>query len=216
MKFRDRTEAGLLLIAKLKNYDNKNNAIVVTIPRGGVPVAYTIAKQLHLPLDIVLSKKIGHPSHKEFAIGAVTLSDRIISYNANDISKEYLDNETNNIRMLLQKRHKMYFGSNKAQSLKNKIVILVDDGVATGNTLISSIKLIEKQHPSKIIVALPVGPPDVINKINNMPAVDQTISLLKPNNFYAVGQFYEEFNQVNDKDVTKLLKEANNNFQLIS
>lgn len=216
MKFRDRTEAGLLLIAKLKNYDNKNDAIVVTIPRGGVPVAYTIAKQLHLPLDIVLSKKIGHPSHKEFAIGAVTLSDRIISYNANDISKEYLDNETNNIRMLLQKRHEMYFGSNKAQSLKNKIVILVDDGVATGNTLISSIKLIEKQHPSKIIVALPVGPPDVINKINNMPAVDQTISLLKPNNFYAVGQFYEEFNQVNDKDVIKLLKDANNNFQLIS
>jgi predicted phosphoribosyltransferase len=210
MKFRNRTEAALLLSKKLKKYSNNKNAIIVTIPRGGLPIGHTIAKQLHLPLDLVLSKKIGHPYNKEYAIGAVTLNDRILSDDVQTIPQEYIDEETKRIRAVLNERHKKYYNTDKTQSLKNKIVILVDDGVATGHTLISCIKLIEKQDPSQIIVALPVAPPSVIKKINDLPSVNETLCLLKPNDFYAVGQFYEEFEQVTDSEVVKLLKDANN------
>ena len=211
--FKNRTEAGLLLAEKLKNYSNNENVIVVTIPRGGLPLGYTIATQLHTPLEIVLSKKIGHPANKEYAIGAVTLNDRILSDNLNTIPETYLTEETNKIRQLLKQRHDHYYGNKNARSLKDKIIILVDDGVATGHTLISCIQLIEKQKPSKIIVALPVGPPSVIKKIDDMRGVDQTICLLTPYDFYAVGQFYREFNQVDDQEVIKLLRKANSQFK---
>lgn len=208
MMFRDRAEAGLLLAEKLKNYSHHKNAVIVAIPRGGLPIGYVIAKQLQLPLEVVLSKKIGHPLHKEFAIGAVTLSNRVLSEAANDVSNAYLDDETTRIRSLLKQRHDLYYGTNTPLSLKNKIVILVDDGVATGHTLISSIQIIEEQKPAQIIVALPVGPPSVIKRLQNMPYVNQTICLLTPLNFQAVGQFYEEFNQVSDDEVISLLKAA--------
>lgn len=212
--FNDRIDAGLLLAEELKNYRDNKEAVIITIPRGGLPIGNTIAKQLHLPLELVLSKKIGHPINKEFAIGAVTLSDSILSDDANLVSKEYLNDETYKIRTLLKERHDRYYGTKQPLSLKNKTVILVDDGVATGHTLISSIKLIEKQNPSHIIVALPVGSPSAIEKIKKLPYVNETICLLKPSNFHAVGQFYKNFNQVNDDEVVRLLKEANNNLQV--
>ena len=207
--FKDRIEAGEQLANKLLKFKNNKNAIVVTIPRGGLPVGHIIAKKLNLPLEIVLSKKIGHPLHKEFAIGAVTLNDIILSEDARDISDKYIDNETIRIRAILKQRQEMYYGVNIPLSLKDKTVILVDDGVATGQTLISSINLIHQQKPSQIIVALPVGPPSVITKINNVSSVKKTISLLEPSNFHAVGQFYKEFYQVDDSEVIRLLKESN-------
>ena len=212
--FKDRTDAGLLLVKKLSNYHNNKDAVVVTIPRGGIPLGYVISKGLHLPLEIVLSKKIGHPLHKEFAIGAVTLTDRILSDAANDVSRMYIEAETSRIRTLLKERQDGYYDKRKPISFKNKIVIVVDDGVATGNTLMSSIKLIEKQKPSQIIVALPVGPPSVIEKIKKLPYVNDTICLLVPENFRAVGQFYKNFDQVKDNEVVTLLDKANTTFQL--
>ena len=212
--FKDRTDAGLLLVKKLSNYHNNKDAVVVTIPRGGIPLGYVIAKGLHLPLELVLSKKIGHPLHKEFAIGAVTLTDRILSDAANDISRMYIEEETSRIRTILKERQDGYYDTRKPISFKNKIVIVVDDGVATGNTLMSSIKLIEKQKPSQIIVALPVGPPSVIEKIKNIPYVNDTICLLVPENFRAVGQFYENFDPIKDNEVVTLLEKANTTFQL--
>ncbi|MCK0178373.1 phosphoribosyltransferase [Flavobacteriaceae bacterium S0862] len=207
--FKDRIEAGEQLANKLLEYKNNKKAIVVTIPRGGLPIGHIIAKKLSLPLEIVLSKKIGHPLHKEFAIGAVTLNDIILSEDARDISNSYIDNETSRIRAILKQRQDMYYGSSTPINLKDKTVILVDDGVATGQTLISSINLIHQQEPSQIVVALPVGPPLVITKINNMSSVKNTICLLTPSNFQAVGQFYKEFYQVDDSEVIRLLKEAN-------
>jgi len=207
--FKDRIEAGEQLANKLLEFKNNKNALVVTIPRGGLPIGHIIAKKLSLPLEIVLSKKIGHPLHKEFAIGAVTLNDILLSEDARDISNSYIDNETSRIRAILKQRQDMYYGSSTPTSLKDKTVILVDDGVATGQTLISSINLIHQQQPSQIIVALPVGPPSVITKINNMSSVKNTICLLTPSNFQAVGQFYKEFYQVDDSEVIRLLKEAN-------
>ncbi len=212
--FKDRTDAGLLLVKKLSNYHNNKDAVVVTIPRGGIPLGYVIAKGLHLPLELVLSKKIGHPLHKEFAIGAVTLTDRILSDAANDISRMYIEEETSRIRTILKERQDGYYDTRKPISFKNKIVIVVDDGVATGNTLMSSIKLIEKQKPSQIIVALPVGPPSVIEKIKNIPYVNDTICLLVPENFRAVGQFYKNFDPIKDNEVVTLLEKANTTFQL--
>ena len=212
--FKDRTDAGLLLVKKLSNYHNNKDAVVVTIPRGGIPLGYVISKGLHLPLELVLSKKIGHPLHKEFAIGAVTLTDRILSDAANDISRMYIEEETSRIRTILKERQDGYYDTRKPISFKNKIVIVVDDGVATGNTLMSSIKLIEKQKPSQIIVALPVGPPSVIEKIKNIPYVNDTICLLVPENFRAVGQFYKNFDPIKDNEVVTLLEKANTTFQL--
>jgi len=212
--FKDRTDAGLLLVKKLSNYHNNKDAVVVTIPRGGIPLGYVISKGLHLPLELVLSKKIGHPLHKEFAIGAVTLTDRILSDAANDISRIYIEEETIRIRTILKERQDGYYDTRKPISFKNKIVIVVDDGVATGNTLMSSIKLIEKQKPSQIIVALPVGPPSVIEKIKNIPYVNDTICLLVPENFRAVGQFYKNFDPIKDNEVVTLLEKANTTFQL--
>ena len=162
----------------------------------------------------MLSKKIGHPLHKEFAIGAVTLTDRILSDAANDISRMYIEEETSRIRAILKERQDDYYDTRKPISFKNKIVIVVDDGVATGNTLMSSIKLIEKQKPSQIIVALPVGPPSVIEKIKNIPSVNDTICLLVPENFRAVGQFYKNFDPIKDNEVVTLLEKANTTFQL--
>lgn len=207
--FKDRIEAGEQLANKLVEFKNDKNAVVVTIPRGGLPIGHIIAKKLNIPIEIVLSKKIGHPLHKEFAIGAVTLNDIILSEDARDISNKYIDNETIRIRAILKHRQEMYYGENVPLRLKDKTVILVDDGVATGQTLISSINLIHQQKPSQIIVALPVGPPSVITKINNMSSVKNTICLLTPSNFQAVGQFYNEFYQVDDSEVIRLLKEAN-------
>ena len=209
--FTNREEAGRLLAKKLINYSNKSDAVVVAIPRGGVPVGAVIAKKLQIPLEIVLSKKIGHPFNKEYAIGAVTLESSVLSEFVPGISKRYIEDETSKIRKILKKRHKTYYGKAAPLSLKNKNVIIVDDGVATGNTLISSIQLIRMQEPSTIVVALPVAPPKALKKIKELTSVVTTICLSTPLNFQSVGQFYENFNQVNDQEVLKLLRDTNNN-----
>ena len=211
--FANREEAGNLLAEKLINYSNNTEAVIVTIPRGGVPVGSVMAKKLHLPLEIVLSKKIGHPFNKEYAIGAVTLKNRILSDSVPGVSKLYIEEETERVRAILKQRYQLYYNTKKPLELKNKIVILVDDGVATGNTLISSFELIQLQKPSSIIVALPVASPSALNNIKKLPNVFITICLLAPRDFRAVGQFYEEFNQVSDTEVINLLKEVNDNFQ---
>ncbi|WP_372766570.1 phosphoribosyltransferase [Lutibacter sp.] len=212
--FVNRVEAANLLAEKLTDYKNKEGTVIVAIPRGGVPVGYEISKKLNVPLEVVLSKKIGHPFNKEYAIGAVTLKNSILSDAALEVSPIYIHDETERIRDLLKQRIHWYYGEKKPLNLKDKIVILVDDGIATGNTMISCIQLIELQKPLKIIVALPVAPPSALKKIKGMEEVDEAICLSTPSNFQAVGQFYEEFDQVNDKEVIELLKKANEKFSL--
>lgn len=207
--FVNREEAGNLLAEKLIGYKNNEGVVIVAIPRGGVPVGYEISKKLNVPLEIVLSKKIGHPFNKEYAIGAVTLENAILSDAASEVSSVYIHEETEQIRALLKQRLALYYGEKKPMNLKDKIVILVDDGIATGNTMISCIQLIQLQKPSKIIVALPVSPPSAFKKIKEMKEVDEAICLSTPISFQAVGQFYGEFNQINDKEVIELLKKAN-------
>lgn len=210
--YRNREEAGKLLANKLTNYKDNKEAVIVAIPRGGVPVGFEIANKLNVPLEIVLSKKIGHPLNKEYAIGAVTLENNILSDGAKEVSPVYIYDETEQVRALLKQRHQLYYGDKKPWSLKDKIVILVDDGIATGNTIISCIQLLQLQKPSKIVVALPVAPNSALRKIREIPEVNEVICLSAPVNFQAVGQFYEDFDQVNDHEVVALLKKANESF----
>lgn len=211
--FTNRKEAGNLLVKKLINYKNRNDVLIVSIPRGGVPVGAEIAEKLNVPLEIVLSKKIGHPLNKEYAIGAVTLKNSIITEGFGDVSKTYIEDEIKHIRTLLKQRFQNYYGTKKPMSFKDKTIIIVDDGVATGNTLISSIQLIELEKPSKIIVALPVAPKNALKRIKELTAVTTIICLLTPIIFNAVGQFYRNFNQVSDQEVINLLNKSASNRQ---
>ena len=187
-------------------YKNSKDVVVVAIPRGGVPVGYEIAKKLNLPLEIVLSKKIGHPFNKEYAIGAVTLKSKSLNEFIEGVTAHYIESEIKRIREVLTNRYKLYYGDRIPMNLQNKTVIVVDDGVATGRTLLSSIDLIKKENPANIVVALPVSSIAAFNTINELPIVKETICLLTPKNFRAVGQFYKDFRQVSDEEVIQLLK----------
>lgn len=210
----NRVEAGNLLYKELQEYKDHKDAVIVTIPRGAVPLGFTLADKLNLPLDIVLSKKIGHPFNKEYAIGAATLEGKVLSNAASEVSNDYIEKETKYIREILKARFKLYYGSNKPINLTNKIVILVDDGVATGNTLVSCVKLLQQQEPAKIIVALPVASKSALKRIQELVTIENTICLYAPVNFHAVGQFYTSFDQVDDQEVVELLNKANNKFKI--
>jgi putative phosphoribosyl transferase len=202
---KDRTEAGFLLSEKLKKYQN-TNSVILAVPRGGVPVGFVISKTLHLPLDIVLSKKIGHPNNKEFAIGAVSMDSMILDEHP-EVTKNYIDHEINRLRQLLQEKYELYNGNRKPIDIENKNVILVDDGIATGNTLLASIAMLRKKNPAKIIVAVPVLPYDTVSIFEKN--ADEFIYLIASSYFQGVGSLYEEFDQVDDEEVIRMLKVIN-------
>jgi len=202
---KDRKEAGLLLSEKLEKYQD-TDTIILAVPRGGVPIGYEIAKNLNLPLDIILSKKIGHPLNKEYAIGAVSLDSTIIEEHP-DVSNTYIESEIKNLRALLQENYAIYMGNRKPIDVKGKNVIVVDDGIATGNTLLASINMLRKNNPKKIIVAVPVVPADVVAIFKQK--ADEFIFLIAPIDFGGVGRFYENFEQVNDDEVVRMLSVVN-------
>ena len=205
--FRDRIDAGRQLSEKLMKF-KEEDVVVLAIPRGGLPLGAIVAKTLEAPLDVALTKKIGHPSNKEFAIGAVSLDDIVLT-NTMGVTQGYITEETKHIRKKLLKRHDEYYKKRLPQNVKNKTVIIVDDGIATGNTLLATIELVSKQRPKKIIVAIPVAPNSAIKKLENTQKIDEVICLQVPYNFQAVGQFYEDFYQVSDQEAIQILEEAN-------
>lgn len=202
--FKDRIEAGMLLAQKLKQYKN-TEAIVLAIPKGGVPIGYVVAKQLHLPLEIVLSKKIPHPIDKEFAIGAVTLKSRILSDAASEVSSNYIEEKTLKLRKSLSEQYQKFYGKKTPLELKEKVLIVIDDGIATGNTILSAIEMLHKENPKKIVVAIPVSSQSAMQALENAAIIDEVICLSVPNMFRAVGQFYENFDQVEEAEVKILL-----------
>ncbi|MFO0435847.1 MAG: phosphoribosyltransferase, partial [Sphingobacteriaceae bacterium] len=157
------------------------------------------------PLSILLSKKIGHPANKEYAIGAVTLFGLHLNENAASVSKDYLESETEKIRSNLLSRQNLFLGNKPLPSLKDKIVIIIDDGIATGETIIAGIQQLRSQEPKKIIVAVPVSAKDTAYKIAQQ--TDEFICLYLPEDFKGVGEFYENFEQVSDDEVIAILKE---------
>ena len=207
--FQDRTDAGIQLAEKLTFYKNRD-VVVLAIPRGGLPLGAIVAKALNAPLDVALIKKIGHPNNKEYAIGAVSLESVITSDTVN-IPKRYIEEETSQIRDLLTQRYKQYYKEGKPHDLMDKVVIIVDDGIATGNTLLATVELIHKHKPKASVVAIPVAPPSSLNKLEDSPHVNEVICLETPYNFMAVGQFYEEFDAVSDQEAIEILLETNKN-----
>jgi putative phosphoribosyl transferase len=205
IRYRDREDAALKLIPLLDKYRNANG-IALAVPRGGVPIAYYIAKAYDLPLDLLMTKKIGHPSNMEFAIGAVSLEDHFLDEGF-DLPESYLTQEVQRIRSALKEKYRKFMGEHQPQPLENKVVIILDDGMATGNTILSSIKMLRKQKPNKIVVAVPVASVQAVQKLKS--EVDEVISLQTPDPFIGVGLYYENFEQVSDEEVIRLLKEIN-------
>ncbi|MEK6480256.1 phosphoribosyltransferase family protein [Catalinimonas sp. 4WD22] len=198
---KNREEAAIALSHKLSHLPAEK-LVILGIPRGGVVMAKIIAEQLSVPFDVVMTKKIGHPRNPELAVGAVSL-DSEVAMSKLAIPEKYFNEKAEEIRKLLRERYEKYTGKRDCTSWGGHTVVLVDDGIATGNTMMATIKLIKKQKPDKIVVAVPLAPPNIVKKIGE--AVDEFIVLACPENFSAIGQFYEEFHQVDDEEVISLL-----------
>lgn len=205
--FKNRVEAGQKLAEALKKFNNSPNTVILALPRGGVVVGYEVAKILNLPLDIVVPRKIGAPGDPEFAVGAITeTGEMILNEEVFGISEDYLKNEAEKEKQEAGRRLKLYRGSRPPLNLKNKAVILVDDGLATGLTMRAAIASVKKMKAKKIIVAVPVIPPDAVELIKK--EADEIIYLGAPLLFGAVGAFYKEFGQTTDEEVIDLLKKS--------
>ena len=207
--FKDRFDAAHQLVPYLKQYRNNPDTIVLAIPRGGVQLGYVLARELHLPLDVVFIKKIGYPDNPEYAIGAVSMKHIYISpdFIHEPWLSEYVKQQAEKIRRLLSERSKLYHGDKPPLNIAGKTVVVVDDGIATGQTLLASLALIRQDHPKKIVVALPIAPERVIERIRK--AADEVICLTTPTVFFGVGQFYQNFEQVDDDEALRLFHEAN-------
>lgn len=208
--FKDRTDAALQLVERLKQFKDQN-VVVLAIPKGGLPLGAIIARALNAPLDVALSKKIGHPYNKEYAIGAVSMENIVLKDDIG-IPKNYIVEETERIRKILRQRFDQYYKDRSPVPLKNRTIIIVDDGVATGNTIKVTAQLVHARHPKKTIVAIPVAPRGAVHNLEASEFIDEVICLETPYNFHAVGQFYEEFDQVSESEAIRLLKETNGVF----
>jgi putative phosphoribosyl transferase len=212
MIFKNRVEAGQKLAETLNKFKDAKDTIILSLPRGGVVVGYEVAKILNLPLDIVVPRKIGAPGDPEFAIGAITETGEGIfdemTIGAYGITESYLQNEIKKEKAEAERRLTLYRGPRPPLDLRNKTVIIVDDGLATGLTMRAAIKTIKKFGATKIVVAIPVAPPDTAELIKK--EVDEFICLLTPTFFGSVGEFYDEFPQTADEEVIELLKKSEN------
>ncbi len=210
MEFRDRIEAGRELAKRAGAYANRSNVLVLGIPRGGVPVAFEVAKELHAPLDVFIVRKLGVPGQEELGFGAIASGgirflDRDI-VQAVGISDAEIERIAAVQRQELERRERAYRGGRAPLSVKGQTVILVDDGIATGSSMQVAITALRQMNPSRLVVAVPVAPISTCRRL--MPELDDLICLYMPESFYAIGQFYEDFSQVSDQEVTHLLHKA--------
>lgn len=195
--FKDRKEAALLLSARLSKYKN-DPGVVLAVPKGGVPLAYIVAKELGFPMDIIFTKKIGHPTNKEYAIGAASLTDYFVVPHA-DVSEGYIEEELKNVRAKLQNMYNKFRDKYEPVDMEGKTVIIIDDGMATGNTLLSTVSIIKKSKPGKIVIGVPVASQEAVRNLEK--EVDELIVLLSPPDFNSVGAYYENFENVSEDDV---------------
>lgn len=209
--FRDRRDAGRKLAQKLFTYAGRQHVLVLALPRGGVPVAYEVARALNAPLDIFLVRKLGLPGREELAIGAIasggvrvlnqdivrmlSIPDEVIHFVAKRESQE------------LQRRENLYRGSRPFPEIRDRTVILIDDGLATGANMHAAISGLRAQQPSRIVVAVPAAASDICDAFK--AEVDEVLCAITPDPFYGVGRWYDDFSQVTDEEVRNLLQEAN-------
>ncbi|NJM75094.1 MAG: phosphoribosyltransferase [Acaryochloridaceae cyanobacterium RU_4_10] len=209
--FHNRAEAGRLLAQALQQYAHYPQVIVLGLPRGGIPVAYEIATVLGVPLDAYLVRKLGVPHHTELAMGAIS-SEGLRHLNARiiqecDIDPETLERVTQQEWKELQRRDLRYREGRPSPSLEGQIIILVDDGIATGATMLAALESLQQHRPQKIVVAVPVGPVETIQALNQL--ADEVVCLITPTPFNAVGEWYADFSQTSDEEVCHLLGAGN-------
>jgi putative phosphoribosyl transferase len=206
--FKDRREAGVELAARLSQYRGRDDVIVLALPRGGVPVAFEIAEALDAPLEIFVVRKLGMPGHPEFAIGAIAsggvrvLNEDTVQWYG--IPPSAIDAVASHELVELQRREREYRQGRPLADVRNRIAILVDDGLATGATMRAAVQAVRALGPSRVIVAVPVGAPDTCRAFADI--TDETVCARTPEPFNAVGLWYRDFSQTTDDEVRELLR----------
>ena len=206
MRFKNRREAGVQLAILLQKYAD-DNLVVYALPRGGVSLGVEIAKKLHAPFDLVITKKIGHPGNPEYALCAIA-EDGEPTCNQDDIGyidKHWLQEEIDRVRVEIKRRREKYFGEITHPDIEGKTAIIVDDGIATGYTMLAAINEIKRRKPGKIVVAIPITPEDTARELRKV--TDDLVSVeIDPFYLGAVGAYYDDFSQVEDEEVIYLIK----------
>jgi predicted phosphoribosyltransferase len=214
MIYRNRTEAGKHLAAQLARYANRDDLLVLALPRGGVPVAYEVAKALSAPLDIFLVRKLGVPGYEELAMGAIAtggvrvLNDDVVEHLL--IPAGVIDSVAAAELRELERRERAYRGNRPEPEVRGKTVILVDDGLATGSTMRAAAAALRQQRPARIIVAVPVSAPQTCDEYRM--GVDEIVCATTPEPFYGVGRWYRDFSQTTDEEVRDLLEQGRNDY----
>lgn len=209
--FEDRVEAGRELAARLKPYANWPNVIVLGLPRGGVEVAAEVAKELHAPLDVFLVRKLGVPGQSELAMGAIAsggvgvLNPEVI--NTMDISESTIETIAREEHRELERKEKLYRDGRPAPNLRNRTIIIIDDGLATGATMRAAVSALRQQRPARIVMAVPVAAPEICAEFEQN--VDEVLCARTPDPLLAVGLWYRHFPQITDDEVRDLLQQTN-------
>ena len=208
MPFANREEAALRLVQALEKFRGQN-PLILAIPRGAIPMGEILARELGGNLDVILVRKLGAPGHAEYAIGAIDESGHVyLNPGAQGllISPEYLEEEKQSQLALLAKRRQEYTPHHPPISPRGRIAIVLDDGIATGSTMIAALSAVRAQEPKYLVAATAVAPPDTLARLE--PYADEVVCLEAPRNFYAVGQFFEDFSQVSDEEVIEILSRS--------
>jgi putative phosphoribosyl transferase len=210
MLFKDRKTAGQLLVAELLTYAHRPDVIVLGLPRGGVPVADEVAKAINAPLDVLVVRKLGVPDQPELAMGAIAAGGvRILNQviiNQVDISDEAIARTANQEERELERRERLYRGNRAFPDVEGRTVILVDDDLATGATMWAAVAAVRQHKAAKVVLAVPVAASETCQQL--APVVDEIICLQKPQAFYSIGFWYEEFPQITDEEVCQLLNSS--------
>jgi predicted phosphoribosyltransferase len=208
--FTDRRHAGRVLAAALKTYAGRDDLVVLALPRGGVPVAYEVARRLHAPLNVWLVRKLGVPGHEELAMGAIASGGvRVLQTDvaqAAGVSAEQLQRVTARERAELARREEAYRDGKPPLDLRGRTAILIDDGLATGASMRAANLALRQHAPARIVVAVPTASPDVCAELQRL--VDEMLCAATPQPFYAVGAWYDDFSQTTDDEVRELLRRA--------
>ncbi len=206
--FQDRSEAGRDLADRLSKYKGIENLIILALPRGGVPVAFEVSKSLGAPLDVFITRKLRFPGNRELAVGALAENGEVFLNEdlADHCSKGYLEKEISYQKEEIKRRQALYRSGMESPPLGEKTVILIDDGIATGATMKTTIRALRASGVKKLIVAVPVAPPQVIEEFSGL--ADELVVIYAPSYFFAVGAHYVDFTQVSDEEVREYLEKA--------
>lgn len=209
-RFKNRSQAGELLAQRLGAYAGRHDVIVLALPRGGVPVGFAVAKALGAPLDILVVRKLGMPGQKEYAMGAIASGGVCVLQpdllRVLDIPEQVVEAVAVREMREIERREKLYRANRPMLDVRDHVVILVDDGMATGTTMLAAIRVLREKRPSRVVVAVPVAAPDTSAALRS--EVDEMICPLTPESFEAVGEWYDDFDQTSDDEVRLLLSKA--------